>query len=123
MDKQIILNWLPPGKAYLPSPAMTVLKGSLEKAGYSCKIIYWNIILDDLMSKYLFNIDTDSVNEVDLLSIFYAYLSIIKKDNRTLMKQKILLNAIKPQYSSVNFNITNHIQNCVNELQKKLKQY
>lgn len=71
------------------------------------------------MSKYLFNIDTDSVNEVDLLSIFYAYLSIIKKDNRTLMKQKILLNAIKPQYSSVNFNITNHIQNCVNELQKK----
>lgn len=121
MDKQIILNWLPPGKAYLPSPAMTVLKGSLEKAGYSCKIIYWNIILDDLMSKYLFNIDTDSVNEVDLLSIFYAYLSIIKKDNRTLMKQEILLNAIKPQYSSVNFNITNHIQNCVNELQKKIE--
>lgn len=38
MKHQIILNWLPPATVDMPSPAMTVLKGALGKAGFSCKI-------------------------------------------------------------------------------------
>ncbi len=75
-NKTIILNWLPPAKPYLPSPAMTVLKGALKSSGYNCKIIYWNIILEDIIKEYFFDIKTDSIDEVSYLSIFYASIAI-----------------------------------------------
>lgn len=31
MNKKIVLNWLPPASTDMPSPAMTVLKGALQK--------------------------------------------------------------------------------------------
>lgn len=37
MNKKIVLNWLPPASTDMPSPAMTVLKGALQKAGFNCK--------------------------------------------------------------------------------------
>ena len=49
MNKKIVLNWLPPASTDMPSPAMTVLKGALQKAGFNCKILYWNILFEDII--------------------------------------------------------------------------
>jgi len=54
--KKISLFWMPPAKDYLPSPAMTVLKQTLQKKGYDVQVIYWNILLEDLISKFFFMI-------------------------------------------------------------------
>ena len=53
MNKKIVLNWLPPASTDMPSPAMTVLKGALQKAGFNCKILYWNILFEDIIRFYL----------------------------------------------------------------------
>lgn len=63
MNKKIILNWLPPASADMPSPAMTVLKGALQKAGFSCKVLYWNILLEDIIKSYLRVSSMDRVTE------------------------------------------------------------
>lgn len=101
MNKQtVILNWLPPASTDMPSPAMTVLKSALCKAGYKCKILYWNILLEDEIRDYLRVPSLDRITEVDYLGIFYAYLAIEYSDKDTLLKQEILLKSINPQYFS-----------------------
>lgn len=47
--------WYPPAKTYLPSPAMTVLKKSLQEVGIDVQIVYWNILLEDILLRYFFN--------------------------------------------------------------------
>lgn len=101
---------------------MTILKESLVYAGYQCDIIYWNIILQDVISKYFFNADEEKLNEVTLLSIFYSYIAIKYKDNDSLLKQEALLRALKPQYANISgFDYREHIIECANELEKVIK--
>lgn len=37
---KITLFWLPPAKSYLPSPAMTILKQTLQERGYNTQNIF-----------------------------------------------------------------------------------
>ncbi len=101
-SKNIILNWLPPAKPYFPSPAMTALKCALNASGYNCKIIYWNIVLEDLIKEYFFYSNTDSIDEVSYLSIFYASIAFDNNYSQGITQQEILLRAIKPQYANSN---------------------
>jgi radical SAM superfamily enzyme YgiQ (UPF0313 family) len=121
MDKQtIILNWLPPASTDMPSPAMTVLKAALCKAGYKCKILYWNILLEDEIRDYLRVPSLDRITEVDYLGIFYAYLAIENSDKDTLLKQEILLKSINPQYFSTDFDFKAHIKKSVYKLKQRI---
>ena len=93
MNKKIVLNWLPPASTDMPSPAMTVLKGALQKAGFNCKILYWNILFEDIIRFYLRESSMDKISEVDYLGVFYAYIAIEKNDKDALLKQEILKSA------------------------------
>lgn len=122
MNKQtIILNWLPPASTDMPSPAMTVLKGALGKAGFGCKILYWNILLEEEIREYLRVPSLEKITEVDYLGIFYAYLAIETSDNDALLKQEILLKSLNPQYFSTDFNFKSHIENSVAKLKNKIR--
>lgn len=115
--KKIILNWLPPAKTFLPSPAMTVLKTTLTHAGFECDVIYWNIILNDIMSEYLFGLKPDNIDEINVLNIFYASIVADCEDEEQFIKQEACLRAIKPQYiNSFSFDYKGHIRNCVKKM-------
>lgn len=45
----VTLCWYPPAKTDLPSPAMTVLKRSLQEVDVYVQIVYWNILLEDIL--------------------------------------------------------------------------
>ena len=121
MNKKIILNWLPPASADMPSPAMTVLKGALQKAGFSCKVLYWNILLEDIIKSYLRVSSMDRVTEVDYLGVFYAYIAIERNDKDALLKQEVLLKSLNPQYFSSSFDFKKHIENSAASLRKQIK--
>lgn len=97
MKNKIILNWLPPAEKSFPPPSMTVLRTSLVKSGYSVEIIYWNILLEDIINEYLLN-EKVFDNELLLLSIFYAYIANENDNEEYLLKQELFLRSIKPQY-------------------------
>ena len=65
----VTLCWYPPAKTYLPSPAMTILKKSLQEVGIDVLIVYWNILLEDILLRYFFNKST-SVNDVVISAIY-----------------------------------------------------
>lgn len=122
MAKEILLCWFPPAKTYIPSPAMTILKESLVRNGFSCRIIYWNMLLEDTILSYFFNDKRALDDEVSLLSIFFSYLSIKYDDDLALLKQEILLRGLKPQYANIpGFSYKEHIKQCVLELEEKIK--
>lgn len=122
MSKQIVLNWLPPAKTYFPSPSMTVLKGALKKHGYECKIVYWNMLLEDIIRKYFLEIDPESLNDIDLLGIFFAAIALENKDEDALLKQILLLESLKPSYAEASFNFKSHIVDCVGQLNLRIQE-
>ncbi len=114
--KKITLCWLPPAKTYLPSPAMTVLKQALQEAGFESQIVYWNILLEEVLRKYFFNESKPLDDDIASLGIFFSYIAIERNDKDTLIKQELYLRALKPQYSIKNFDFQRHIKECVDEL-------
>lgn len=122
MEKTIILNWLPPASTDMPSPAMTVLKGALQKAGFECKILYWNILLDDVIKSYLRESSMDRITEADFLGVFYAYLALKNGDQEALIKQEILLKSLNPQYFSADFDFKKHIIDSVTSLEARISE-
>lgn len=97
MKNRIILNWLPPADVNFPAPSMTVLKRALVERGYKVDIIYWNILIEDLLNEYLFE-QRIYDNELMLLSLFYGYKAYECNNEEYILKQEILLRSIKPQY-------------------------
>lgn len=122
MNKKIVLNWLPPASTDMPSPAMTVLKGALQKAGFNCKILYWNILFEDIIRFYLRESSMDKISEVDYLGVFYAYIPIEKNDKDALLKQEIILKSLNPHYFSSSFDFKKHIRDAVSLLKNRIKE-
>lgn len=119
--KRILLNWLPPAKTFLPAPSMSVLKTVLSHNGYDCSVIYWNMLLDDVISEYLFGKRSDDIDEINALGIFYAYIAIKCNDRKCLIQQEAILRSIKPQYENLDdFDYQEHIVKCVNRLHKTI---
>ena len=119
-EKKVILNWLPPALSFFPSPAMTVLKGALKKGGIDCVIVYWNILLEDLIREYYFGQELDSINDVNILGLFYAAIALDEQDENALIKQIMHLESIKPAYLNSSFDFRTHIIKCVNKLKKNI---
>ena len=113
---KITLFWLPPAKSYLPSPAMTVLKQFLQDAGFNTQILYLNILLERVMSRYFFYEKKPLDDEIAMLGPFFSYIAIEHNDVNTLIKQELYLRALKPQYANKNYDFKKHIYQCVEEL-------
>ena len=102
---------------------MTVLKQTLQKEGYDVQIIYWNILLEDIISKYFFNDNRPWKDEISVLGIFFSYIAITNNDKNALLKQELILRTLKPQYASkTGFSYVNHIEECVCELEARIKE-
>lgn len=112
----VTLCWYPPAKTYLPSPAMTVLKKSLQEVGIDVQIVYWNILLEDILLRYFFNEKKSLDDDIASLGIFFAYIAIERNDTEALIKQELYLRALKPQYAINNFDFQKHIRDCVHDL-------
>ena len=119
---KITLFWLPPAKSYLPSPAMTILKQTLQERGYNTQIIYLNIMLEKIISKYFFYEKKPLDDEIAELGPFYSYIAIERNDTDTLIKQELYLRALKPQYTNNNYDFQRHIRECVAELKSVIIQ-
>lgn len=119
---KITLCWLPPAKSYLPSPAMTVLKQTLQEAGFNTQIVYFNILLEKVISRYFFFEKKPLNDEIAMLGPFFSYIALERNDVDTLIKQELYLRALKPQYANKNFNYQKHIYECVEELKSVIIQ-
>lgn len=119
--KRVLLNWLPPAKSSFPSPAMTVLKGALAKRGTECTIVYWNIILEDIMQEYYLGLDIDNLSDLNLLSIFFSAIAVESHDEDALLRQIMFLESLKPAYIEASFDFKKHIEKCVEKLDFKIK--
>lgn len=113
---KITLCWLPPAKTYLPSPAMTVLKQVLEEAGYETQIVYWNILLEEVLLKYFFNEKKPLNDDIAALGLFFSYIAIERNDKDSLIKQELYLRTLKPQYAGKKIDYQKHIRDCVSDL-------
>lgn len=97
MNNKILLNWLPPSMESMPSPALSVLKPALQEAGFEVKIIYWNLILNNILKKFL---NFDGIiyeSEFNKLLPFFAYIAIQQQDEVILEKLAYHILYIKPQ--------------------------
>jgi len=118
---EVILNWLPPAVTAWPSPSMSILKTFLESHNTKTEILYWNTILDDILKDYLF-IEQEPDDELGFLSLFYAQIAMSSNDKSNILKQKIILQSIKPQYrNNDNDYFKKHIESFVLKLEKRIK--
>ena len=119
---KITLCWLPPAKTYLPSPAMTILKQTLQEACFNTQTIYFNILLDKVISKYFFYEKKPLDDEIAALGPFFSYIALESNDGNSLIKQELYLRALRPQYANINFDFQKHIRECVKELKSVIVQ-
>lgn len=118
--KKVVLNWFPPTRVHWPSPALSVLANSLRGACVPVEVIYWNVILEELLSEYLFEEHTTLIPESEVLSLFYAYIAMQIGDRELLAKQECMLRGRKPQYSLSGYDFQEHIRRCCHRLRSKI---
>ena len=118
---EVILNWMPPAAKDWPAPSMSVLKTHLNNNNKNARVIYWNVILDEILKEYLF-LNEEPSDELGFLSLFYSYIAKDKGDEVNLLKQEMMLRSIKPQYRNNNSNYFKfHIENSLLKLEKRIK--
>lgn len=93
MSRHIILHCVPPAAITLPSPALSILKTSLVSAGDEVSIIYWNIILQDFTSSFLFSNNNDICRTFWYLP-FVNYIAIENNDKTLISTVVQILQSI-----------------------------
>lgn len=99
---KIILHYLPPSELVFPSPAFSILKGFLESEGFNVEVIYWNLLLKDLIYPYFsdyFNYK-DDFGEHDRMYLvpFLSLISERYQDARSKARIIAYLERIFPRY-------------------------
>jgi len=89
-ERTIILHACPPLEVDKPSPSLTVLKSFLIQQNINAKIIYWNLIFENLKLDFLFD-NPDNVGYAFSYSelLFLNYLAI--SDNDSLLYETSML--------------------------------
>lgn len=82
-----MLNCLPPFSTDTPSPAMSILKAYLCKFGYTVKVIYWNILLKNLETEFIWNNHIKSKEKQQDTTILYAAYLAVQTKNESLYKE------------------------------------
>ncbi|MBU0766036.1 MAG: radical SAM protein [Bacteroidetes bacterium] len=92
-SKDIMLNFLPPGTVYYPSPSFSILKSFMEKNGYRTGIKYWNFLLNDLVSETL----DQEIGDIEAkLMPFYGIIADMNDDTDAREKIIAYLHREKP---------------------------
>lgn len=94
---RILLNWFPPAFTDFPSPSLSILKGYLTKVGYESDIIYWNLILNDILNDIKKYNREESGYEVSMLFPFLSVILQNAKDNNTFKRLSTFYQAHLPQ--------------------------
>lgn len=94
-ERTIILHACPPLEVDKPSPSLTVLKSFLIQQNINAKIIYWNLIFENLKLDFLFD-NPDNVGYAFSYSelLFLNYLAISDNDSLLYEKVKLILTSL-----------------------------
>lgn len=92
--KKVILQACPPQKINIPSPSLTNLKSFLSHRGIDVKIIYWNLIFENLKFDFLFGKDDKDYTHAYSELLFLNYQAITRNDSLLYEKVKMILTSI-----------------------------
>lgn len=118
----VLLNWCPPAITLWPSPAHSILKQAIIKEGINCKVIYWNIELEEILASFLFAESTYSFSDSDRLALFYSYIAFKRNDYILLLREEIRLRGIKPSLDSIQFDFKDHVLTHIKKLEDKINE-
>ena len=72
--KTILLNCLPPAMENCASPALSVLKHTLQNNGFKTDVLYWNLKLNSFLRNYL-----NFGDYIEMTSInYYLFIFILQ---------------------------------------------
>jgi hypothetical protein len=92
----VLFNYLPPAWIHIPSPAFSILKEFLRSQGYQSTVLYWNLLLGDLMSAY--GADSRNLDVVMELLPFFQVISTWEDDPTTVSRICSRLQSLRPDY-------------------------
>ena len=103
MNNSIIFNCLIHESIYQPSLSLSILKTFFAKKNIDSNIIYWNILLEAILKKYLGN---ETISEMDKSLIFFPLLNElgIDYDRNGLAAHLQAINPEKKFKNSVYYN-------------------
>ncbi len=101
---RILLNWFPPAFTDVPSPSLSILKGYLKKIGYDSDIIYWNLILDDILNEIKKHSREESGYEFYMLFPFLSIILQNAQDNYTFKRLSTYYEAHFPELTNMGNN-------------------
>ena len=120
MNKKVILNCTPPYSVDSPSPALSVLKGYLQKFNYQVDIIYWNLLLYDLENEFLWDKKKVKYGDPDTMDIYSAYMAVKNNDQEIYKNVKASLQALTPIMLNDGDFYDQHISEYVSKLDKRI---
>ncbi|MGM0532007.1 MAG: B12-binding domain-containing radical SAM protein [Bacteroidota bacterium] len=127
----VLLNCSPPGDINMPSASLSILKTYLEQHNYSAKVIYWNVLIFDLLRKYPeIKTDDKAAQELNVLTIlphlFERHSANSKQRHLLMQRFRTFLHSEKKLSSSYITSlleaINHHIDNFISYKLKELTQ-
>lgn len=125
----ILLNCSPPGDIDMPSASLSILKAYLEKHHYPAKVIYWNILIFDILKEYPeIKLDNRTARELSVLTVlphlFERNVENSEKHNLLLQRfrsflhaeQKLSISYVAGLLQDINLHIDNYVSLKIKEL-------
>lgn len=111
---------MPPYSVDTPSPAMSVLKAYLQYFDYTVDVIYWNLMLKELETDFIWNKQYSPNGEPDTTLLYAAYLAVKKNDQELYKEVKLTLQSIAPIMLNDGDYYDIHIAEYVEKVEQKL---
>ncbi len=98
---------------------MTILQNFLLSNGYETKVIYWNIILHDILSEFY---NRKKINDYERaeLALFNIILATETCDKDVIENYKIMFMSLHPNISYLNLNSDKYIKHLINKLDNRI---
>ena len=109
-----LLNWFPPANPNMSSASMTILQNFLLLNGYETKVIYWNIILHDILSEFY---NRKKINDYERaeLALFNIILATETCDKDVIENYKMMFMSLHLNISYLNLNSDKYIKHLINK--------
>lgn len=98
----------------MSSAAMTTLQNTLTKNGHEVKVVYWNIILHSILSKF-YNDKIPYDYERKELALFNIMLATEMKDNDIIENYKFMFMSAHPNIPYLNIDPSKYIKQLSNK--------
>ena len=97
----IILNYLPPGRIFSPSPAFSILKSFMEQHKYKVSVKYWNIEIEEITREVLLNPILNDDETLNQLIPFLCEIAVEKGDVLCQNKIRAYIQTVAPEHNSL----------------------